>query len=81
MQEKLRLVKTEPITPRQPTADQIKQIFAQRLFDFASPLYLVDKAASSPGATCPIVNSASAWRSADGVLDLLPITQILAEAE
>jgi PAS domain S-box-containing protein len=81
MREKLRLVKPEPVVSRQPTADQIKQIFAQRLFDFTSPLYLVDKDGRLTWCNLPYRQLGERLALRDGVLELLPIETLLREAE
>ena len=81
MRDKLRLVKPEPVAPRQPTAEQIKQIFAQRLFDFASPLYLVDRAGRLTWSNLPYRQLGERLALDDGLAALLPVGAILAEAE
>lgn len=78
--EKLRLVKTEPIAPRQPTADHIKQIFAQRLFDFASPLYLVDNSGRLTWCNLPYRQLGERLALPEGLIALLPLPAILLEA-
>ncbi|MBI2253677.1 MAG: PAS domain S-box protein [Proteobacteria bacterium] len=81
MREKLRLVKPEPVVSRQPTAEQIKQIFAQRLFDFTSPLYLVDKDGRLTWCNLPYRQLGERLALRDGVVELLPIDALLNEAE
>lgn len=81
MRDKLRLVKPEPVVSRQPTADQIKQIFAQRLFDFTSPLYLVDKDGRLTWCNLPYRQLGERLALRDGVVELLPIETLLREAD
>jgi PAS domain S-box-containing protein len=81
MRDKLRLVKPEPVVSRQPTAEQIKQIFAQRLFDFTSPLYLVDKEGRLTWSNLPYRQLGERLALRDGVVELLPIDTLLREAE
>jgi len=81
MREKLRLVKPEPVVSRQPTAEQIKQIFAQRLFDFTSPLYLVDKDGRLTWCNLPYRQLGERLALRDGIVELLPMNALLREAE
>ncbi|WP_374652850.1 ATP-binding protein [Dongia sp.] len=79
MRDKLRLVKPEPAAARDPSAEHIKQIFAQRLFDFASPLYLVDKTGHLTWCNLPYRQLAERLALRDGIVELLPMTALLAE--
>ncbi|MFN3461819.1 MAG: ATP-binding protein [Oceanibaculum sp.] len=79
--EKLRLVKSEPSANRQPSADQIKQIFAQRLFDFASPLYMVDRQGRVTWSNLPYRQLGERLALRDGPASLLPLTEMLLRAE
>lgn len=79
--DKLRLVKNEPNPARQPSADQIKQIFAQRLFDFASPLYMVDRAGRVTWSNLPYRQLGERLALRDGPASLLPLTDMLSQAE
>ena len=82
MRDKLRLVKPEPATaPRHPNAEQIKQIFAQRLFDFGSPLYLIDKSGRLTWFNLPYRQLSDRLSLLDGLVALLPLAALMAEAE
>jgi PAS domain S-box-containing protein len=81
MRDKLRLVKPEPVLSRQPTAEQIKQIFAQRLFDFASPLYLVDKDKRLTWCNLPYRQLSERLGLRDGLIELLPLAALMEEAD
>lgn len=80
MRDKLRLVKPEPVVSRQPSAEHIKQIFAQRLFDFASPLYLVDKTGHLTWCNLPYRQLGEKLALRDGIIELLPMAALLAES-
>lgn len=79
--DKLRLVKNEAVAPRQPSADQIRQIFSQRLFDFASPLYMVDRQGRVTWSNLPYRQLGERLALRDGPASLLPLTDMLARAE
>ena len=81
LRDKLRLVDSEPAPARQPSADQIKQIFAQRLFDFASPLYLVDRLGRVTWSNLPYRQLGERLALRDGPAALLPLTDMLIQAE
>ena len=82
MRDKLRLVKAEPAAaPRHPNAEQIKQIFAQRLFDFGSPLYMIDKAGRLTWSNLPYRQLSEKLSLPEGLVTLLPRDVILADAE
>lgn len=81
VRDKLRLVKNEPAPARQPSADQIKQIFSQRLFDFASPLYLVDRLGRVTWSNLPYRQLGERLALRDGPASLLPLTDMLIQAE
>jgi PAS domain S-box-containing protein len=80
MRDKLRLVKPDPVVSRQPSAEQIRQIFAQRLFDFASPLYLVDTKGHLTWCNLPYRQLSERLALRHGIVELLPITALVAEA-
>jgi PAS domain S-box-containing protein len=81
VRDKLKLVKNEHGTARQPTADQIKQIFAQRLFDFASPLYMVDRQGRITWSNLPYRQLGERLALRDGPASLMPLTDMLSQAE
>jgi len=79
--DQARLARGEPGITRQPTVDQIRQIFAQRLFDFAAPLYLIDARGQLSWSNLPYRELGERLALADGPVALLPLSEILAEAE
>ncbi|MBL8707684.1 MAG: PAS domain S-box protein [Rhodospirillaceae bacterium] len=79
--DQARLARGEPAITRQPTVDQIRQIFAQRLFDFAAPLYLVDARGQLSWSNLPYRELGERLALAEGPIALLPLSEILAEAE
>ncbi len=81
MREKLRLVKPEPSAPRQPSAEYIKQVFARRLLDFASPLYMVDREGHLSWCNLPYRELAERLALKDGIVTLLPLSALLEEAD
>ncbi|WP_374381664.1 ATP-binding protein [Dongia sp.] len=80
MREKLRLVKPDATAPRQPSAEYLKQIFAHRLFDFSSPLYMVDSTGHLTWQNLPYRQLSERLSLRRGVVELLSLPDLIAEA-
>ncbi len=78
---KLHLARTDLATSRQPTADQIRQIFTKRLLDFTSPLYFLDKDGCLSWYNLPYRHLSEKLALRKGIIEMLPVAILLREAQ
>lgn len=78
---KLYLAKPGSTISRQPTADHIRQMFTQRLLDFSSPLYFVDKDGRLSWCNLPYLHLSEKLALREGIIEMLPVAALLHEAQ